>query len=238
MLILYYLILEIFPGVPKKKKKENFCMNKLILAITSCPVGVATTYVAAKQLTKAAKDLNYEIKVETQGLRGVENKLTDQEIEKAEVIIIASSIQVDIKRFANKKIYEVDLNQVVKNPKEVILDALNKATLYKTKLELKDQGKFKNSLMKHLLNGVSYMVPFIILGGIFLALSIGLMKSIGNEDNPILKAMLKIGESSFALMIPILAGYIAYSIAGKSALAPSMVVTFLANNKNFFYHYK
>lgn len=218
--------------------------GKLILGITACPVGIAHTYLAAEKLKEAAEAKGFKCKVETHGSVGVKNEFTSKEIQEAELIIIASDIGVDTSRFNGKKIYTTKVKKAVDNSQKVIDIALKEAKVQsqdnvssKTTFEEKKEGK----VVKHLMTGVSYMIPFIIFGGLMIALSLGLQKIIYDSaggsapDGSFLWYLLKFGEAAFVLMVPILGGYIANSIAGRSAIAPAMIVSMIANTTYCIY---
>lgn len=223
---------------------ENSNTRK-ILAITACPVGVAHTYLAAEKLITASKENGWDIKVETHGSSGIKNSFTQQEINDCDLIIIASDIGIDLTRFENKKIYQSSVKKAIHNPVELINEAYDKAEI-NTKIKSIDQNdkkfnsKKQSSIMKHILTGISYMVPFVILGGICIALSIGIGKIIYGQDyvapkGDFLYYMEKIGAVSFTLMIGALGGYIAFSIAGRAAIAPAFIVSVLGNTPEAIY---
>ena len=220
--------------------QENF----KILAITACPVGIAHTYLAAESIEKALVELNINGKVSTHGSVGIVNDFTDKEIKDAELIIIASDIGIDTSRFKGKRIYQTNIKSAISNSVKLVQISLEKAIIITSNEEESDNNAVENKLeksyvVKHLLSGVSYMIPFIIFGGLLIALSLGLGKAIytdGNiPDNTFLFYLLKFGEVAFGLMIAILGGYIANSIAGRSAIAPAMIVSLIANNTSLIF---
>ncbi|WP_084269000.1 PTS fructose transporter subunit IIABC [Mycoplasmoides alvi] len=243
----------------KKNSKTNELPNndslttkKSIIAITACPVGVAHTYLAAEKITKAALDNGYKIKVETHGSSGVKNRFTQEDIDNADVLIIAADIKIELDRFANKKIYQVAVKRAIHEPLSLINEAFEKATVYGQEgIELKSKDglndkKSKTSFMKHILTGISYMIPFVILGGICIALSNGLSSAIYRDQiasNPsfqipsgdFLYYLGQIGSIAFTLMIGALGAYIAYSISGRAALAPAFIVSVLGNTTTAIY---
>lgn len=216
--------------------------NKFIIGVTGCPVGVAHTYMAAEAITKAATDMGIEVKVETNGSIGVKNSPTRDEIARADAIIIAADKQVDLERFAGKKVIFTGVKPVIKNAKNFIDKALSDNTpIYsgtgKTE-ESTSTGESKN-LYKFLMNGVSHMIPFVVIGGLLIAISL----AVGGKPTPgglqipdgsFWNQILNIGVTGFTLMIPILAGYIAYAIGDKPALAPGMIGGWIANNGSFY----
>lgn len=229
------------------KSSSSSYSGKLILGITACPVGIAHTYLAAEKLKEAAERKGFKCKVETHGSVGVKNEFSKKDIEEAEMIIIASDIGIDTSRFNGKKLYQTKVKKAVDDSDKVIELALKEASIQnkssnstsnQTKFDDKKEGK----VIKHLMTGVSYMIPFIIFGGLLIALSLGLQKMIypdaaGNASpgGSFLWYMEKFGVAAFGLMVPILGGFIANSIAGRSAIAPAMIVSFIANDVNCIY---
>ncbi|MCR6108968.1 PTS sugar transporter subunit IIA [Bacillus sp. A301a_S52] len=215
-----------------------------ILAVTACPVGIAHTYMASENLQKAGKALGVDIKVETQGSIGVENALTDQEIAEADGIIIAADKEVSKERFVGKKVIVTGVQEGIRQPEKLIKriqegDApLYKAELTASEASGKDQRK-ENPIYRHLMNGVSYMVPFIVVGGLLIALAL----TLGGEQTPgglvipedsIWKQVESLGATSFMFMIPILAGFIAVSIADRPGLVPGMIGGYIAATGDFY----
>lgn len=216
-----------------------------ILAITSCPNGIAHTYMAAENLQKAAAKLGIEMKVETQGSIGVENQLTEQDIREADGIIIAADKTVVKDRFVGKKLLVVGVQEGIRHPEELIRRVMSDdVKVYRAQLrsaeDIKQEKKSKeNPIYRHLMNGVSYMVPFIVVGGLLvaIALTLGGVKTPGGlvvPDDSIWKTILDIGSAAFTFMVPILAGFIAMSIADRPGLAPGMVGGFIAANGSFY----
>jgi PTS system fructose-specific IIC component len=223
-------IVNIFTIKNEDKVKEKLKLDKYILAVTACPVGVAHTYMAAEALTNKAKEMGVNIKVETNGSVGVKNKLTHDEIKKAECIIVAVDKNVDMERFSGKKVIQVSVKKAIKSPEELIKKALNgEGEIYistKGGFTVKKDNE-KKGIYKHLMNGVSHMLPLVVVGGVLIALSIALsgIKAGTGADvtNPFLKEILNIGVQAFGMMVPILAGYIAFSIADRPGLAPGLI---------------
>ncbi len=210
-----------------------------IVAVTSCIAGIAHTYMAAEALEIAAKKKGYEIKVETMGSIGAENVLTEKDIEEADFVVIASDKLVGKERFRGKPILEVGTHEAMKNGEQV-LDRINEAVVYKGSVDAKpaktDVSKNQSTsvgaqLYKHLMSGVSHMIPFVVAGGILIALSFVFGIKAFQQEGTLAAALMNIGGgSAFALMIPILSGYIAYSIADRPGLAPGMVGGMLATS--------
>ncbi|MGG4211644.1 PTS fructose transporter subunit IIABC [Paenibacillus sp. FSL L8-0638] len=216
-----------------------------ILAITSCPNGIAHTYMAAENLQKAAAKLGIEMKVETQGSIGVENQLTEQEIREADGIIIAADKTVVKDRFVGKKLLVVGVQDGIRRPEELIQRVMKgnvpvyQAESRSAEGSSQENKPKQNPIYRHLMNGVSYMVPFIVIGGLLIAiaLTIGGEKTPGGlviPDGSFWKTVQNIGSASFTFMIPILAGFIAMSIADRPGLAPGMVGGFIAANGSFY----
>lgn len=216
-----------------------------ILAITSCPNGIAHTYMAAENLQKAGAKLGVEMKVETQGSIGVENQFTEQDIREADGIIIAADKTVVKDRFVGKKLLVVGVQDGIRRPEELIQRMMKgDVPVYQAQSKsaeaMTGENKPKqNPIYRHLMNGVSYMVPFIVIGGLLIAiaLTMGGVKTPGGlviPEDSIWKTIESIGAAAFTFMVPILAGFIAMSIADRPGLAPGMVGGFIAANGSFY----
>lgn len=211
-------------------KAENSDLPE-VLAVTACPTGIAHTYMAADALIKKAKELGVNIKVETNGSTGVKNMLTDEEIKNTKGIIVAADKNVEMARFDGKNVEIVPVKEGIKNPEGLIKNALNQtAPIYKA--DGKSSGvsnkKEKTGFYKHLMSGVSNMLPFVVGGGILIALSFmfGITASNPSDPNysPIAKLLNDIGGgNAFFLMVPVMAGFIGMSIADRPGFAPAMV---------------
>lgn len=210
-----------------------------ILAVTACPTGIAHTFMAADSLKEKAKELGVDIKVETNGSGGIKNALTAEEIEEATAIIVAADKQVEMQRFSGKHVIEVPVVQGIRKPQELIERALKQdAPIYRgdgSKAEKgeKPSGKGRNAFYRHIMSGVSNMLPFVVGGGILIAISFMFGIDAVNPDDPsynrFAEALNTIGGgNAFGLMIPVLAGFIAMSIADRPGLAPGMVGGFMA----------
>ncbi|UGQ17411.1 fructose-specific PTS transporter subunit EIIC [Borrelia sp. RT1S] len=223
--------LNILLGSSTNETTNNSSSANFILAVTACPVGIAHTYMAADSLRRAAAELNVEIKVETNGSSGIDNPITEEEIIRAKGIIIASGKTVQKERFNGKPLIEVSVKDGIHKAKELIENILeNKAQIYESKLvQVKTEHNMKaNGSYKHLMNGVSFMLPFVVSGGIIIAISFMFgIKAFDPSDpsyHKIADILMQIGgNNAFFLMIPILAGYISFSIAERPGLAPGMV---------------
>lgn len=208
-----------------------------IVAITSCPTGIAHTFMAAAALEKTAQAQGHQIKVETQGSVGAKNTLTDDEIAAADVVIIAADTHVDMARFAGKKVYETSTGEAVKNTQSVLDLAFSQAVVQGGDLaaqvnSIKSERKAAvKGPYKHLLTGVSYMLPVVVAGGLLIALSFVFGITAFENEGSLAWALMQIGGgSAFHLMVAILAGYISFSIADRPGLAPGFIGGMLASN--------
>ncbi|MEM1502287.1 fructose-specific PTS transporter subunit EIIC [Domibacillus sp. 8LH] len=213
----------------------------LVLAVTACPTGIAHTYMAADSLKAKAKEKGLNFKVETNGSSGVKNALTADEIAKASAIIVAADKQVEMERFKGKHVIQVPVAQGIRNPDGLLDRAVKQdAPVFQgggggAASSSKSDSSAGNAFYKHLMSGVSAMLPLVVGGGILIAISFFFGINAVNPDdptyNPFAKALMDIGGgSAFALMIPILAGFIAMSIADRPGLAPGLVGGMLAAN--------
>ncbi|QTC40398.1 PTS fructose transporter subunit IIABC [Bacillus sp. V3] len=213
-----------------------------ILAITSCPNGIAHTYMAAENLEKAAKEMGVQLKVETQGSIGVENEFSKKDIEEADGIIIAADKTVNKDRFHGKKLLVAGVQDGIRKPEQLIKKVMSGDVPVHQSSSAETVGKSEkkeNPIYRHLMNGVSYMVPFIVVGGLLIAvaLTLGGEKTPGGlaiPDDSFWKSIEAIGGASFTFMVPILAGFIAYSIADRPGLAPGVVGGYIAANGSFY----
>ncbi|CAM4297847.1 fructose-specific PTS transporter subunit EIIC [Paenibacillus alkaliterrae] len=210
---------------------------KKLLAVTACPTGVAHTYMAAESLIKAAKEKDIPLKVETRGAVGVENEFTEQEIAEAHAIIVAADTDVLESRFAGKPVVKVPVAQAIKNPAGLLDEALSRqASAPGDFAQQVEQSKAQRSSSrsgpyKHLMTGVSHMLPLVVAGGLLIALSFVFGIEAFKEEGTLAAALMQIGGgSAFALMVPILAGFIAFSIAEKPGLAPGLIGGMLASS--------
>ncbi|MGY0374822.1 PTS fructose transporter subunit IIABC [Clostridium sp. JNZ J1-5] len=211
--------------------KDNTKNNMKILAVTACPTGIAHTYMAADALKDKANKMNIDIKVETNGSTGIKNMLTADEIKQAAAIIVAADKQVDMDRFHGKVVIQVPTSEAIKKPQELIEKALNKqGDIFEADKSVKQfkQDGIKIQTYKHLMNGVSNMLPFVVGGGILVAISFMLdINNVGIANygsvNVIAKFFKDLGEVAFGFMLPVLAGFIASAIADRPALAPGFV---------------
>ncbi|HGZ6772657.1 TPA: PTS fructose transporter subunit IIBC [Vibrio parahaemolyticus] len=212
---------------------ESASATKKIVAITACPTGVAHTFMAAEALEEEGKRRGHQIKVETRGSVGAKNQLTDQEIADADLVIIAADIEVPLDRFNGKKMYRTKTGPALKKTAEEMDKAFEQATIYQhsgaaSSASATDE---KKGAYKHLMTGVSHMLPVVVAGGLIIALSFVFGIEAFKEEGTLAAALMTIGGgSAFALMIPVLAGYIAFSIADRPGLAPGLVGGMLASS--------
>lgn len=207
---------------------------KKLLAVTACPTGIAHTYMAAESLIKAAKDKGVEIKVETRGAVGVENALTEAEIAEAQAIIVAADMEADEGRFKGKPVVRVSAGDAIRNANSLIEEALSKKAAPADYIETVKKAKEEKSSKrtgpyKHLMSGVSFMIPLVVAGGLLIACSFIFGIHAFEKTGTLAAAFMSIGKAAMGLMVPVLAGYIAYSIADKPGLAPGLIGGALAS---------
>ncbi|ENP0851780.1 fructose-specific PTS transporter subunit EIIC [Vibrio parahaemolyticus] len=216
-----------------------------IIGVTGCPAGVAHTYLAAEALEKGAAAMGYEIKVETNGSIGVKNSPTAEEIERADAIIVACDKQVDMNRFAGKRVVKTNVKAPIRDAQGLINEALNAPTYQaesngNTQASVADKAsQARSDLYRYLMNGVSHMIPFVVTGGLLIALALAVggqpsEAGMAIPEGSMWNQILNVGVVAFTLMIPILAGYIAYAIADRPALAPGLIGGWIANNGSFY----
>ncbi len=222
--------------------------GKRILAVTGCPTGIAHTYMAAEALEKKAKELGYQIKVETRGSGGAKNVLTTEEIEKADGIIVAADTKVPMERFDGKRVVVTKVADGINKPEELIKKALDGTvpvyegvTADALESDPGEKESFGHAAYKHLMSGVSHMLPFVIGGGIMTAIAFLIDTICGygstgggafGSCTPLSALFKYIGGLSMNMMVPVLAGYIAYSIADRPGLAVGFAGGLLAANGN------
>ena len=215
-----------------------------VLAVTGCPTGIAHTYMAAESLERKAKEMGISLKVEKNGASGIKDALTAEEIEHAKCIIVASDRQVEMGRFDGKPMIQTKVANGINKAEELLREAMSgTAPVYHASQSDKDSAEsaidakdsFGRQIYKHLMNGVSHMLPFVIGGGILIALAFlfdtfdpANAKNFGS-GTPLSAFLMKIGGASFGFMLPVLAGYIAMSIADRPGLVAGFVGGLLAN---------
>ncbi len=210
--------------------------QKFVIAVTGCPTGIAHTYMAADGLKEKAKEMGIEIKVETNGSDGVRNRLTKEDIQRAEAVIIAADTKIEKERFSGKPLVDAPVKDGIRKPKELLTKAISgDASVYHGggSSAKSDEGSTDNrpGFYRHLMNGVSNMLPFVVAGGILIALSF-IFNEPGAEETHWFGDILNLigGEYGFFLMIPVLAAFIARSIADRPGFAAGMVGGLMAVN--------
>ena len=217
--------------------------SKRFVGITSCPTGIAHTFMAAAALEKAAKALGHTIKVETQGSVGAKNQLTPEDIAAADAVVIAAETNVDTSRFGGKRLYMTSTKEAMHAGRDVLKKALEQpvegaggaggdlaGAVEKAKAE---RAKARTGPYKHLMTGVSYMLPLVVAGGLAIALAfaIGGIQEGAYPEGTLPAALMKIGgDTAFRLFIAVFSGFIAYSIADRPGIAPGLVGGFLAQS--------
>ncbi len=213
-----------------------------IVAITSCPTGIAHTFMAAEAIEQAAKALGHTVKVETQGSVGSQNTLTDEDIAQADVVLIAADRQVDLSRFDGKRVLQVSTKPAIQDGQALIQRALRDAQVlrpaggagFEASAKREKAAVLRAGPYKHLMTGVSFMLPFITAGGLLIALSFalgGIYVFKPEHAGTLGYELFQIGaKAAFALIVPALSGYIAYSIADRPGIAPGMIGGMIASS--------
>jgi PTS system fructose-specific IIC component len=199
-----------------------------IVAVTACPTGVAHTFMAAEALQQTAKRLGYDLQVETQGSVGARTPLSPEAIANADVVLLAADIEVATERFAGKKIYRCGTGIALKQSEATLNKALAEGAVESAAGSAVAKKSEKTGVYKHLLTGVSFMLPMVVAGGLLIALSFVFGIHAFEEKGTLAAALKTVGDQAFMLMVPLLAGYIAYSIADRPGLAPGMIGGLLA----------
>lgn len=228
---------------PKAEEKQD---GYRVLAVTACPTGIAHTYMAAEALEKAGKAMGYPLKAETNGSAGAKNVLTADEIAACDGIIVAADKSVEMSRFDGKPVLSVSVSDGINKPEELIEKIRSGAvpvyhhTGAKVAVASGQKESFGRQIYKHLMNGVSHMLPFVVAGGIFIALAFLIDTAMGVDPQaaggafgtvtPVAAWFKNIGNFAFNLMIPVLAGFIAMSIADRPGFLVGMVGGILATN--------
>ncbi|MBA0203546.1 PTS fructose transporter subunit IIBC [Pectobacterium aroidearum] len=208
---------------------------KRIVAVTACPTGVAHTFMAAEAIESEAKKRGWWVKVETRGSVGAGNAITPEEVEQADLVIVAADIEVDLAKFAGKKMYRTSTGLALKKTAQELDKAQAEAKVYQSSGQTSAASTSESAQKggagpyRHLLTGVSYMLPMVVAGGLCIALSFVFGIEAFKQEGTLAAALMKIGGgSAFALMVPVLAGYIAFSIADRPGLTPGLVGGMLA----------
>lgn len=209
-----------------------------IVAVTACPTGVAHTFMAAEAISTYCQKQGWNVKVETRGQVGANNLISAEDVAAADLAFIATDIDVDLSKFDGKKMYHTSTGLALKKTAQEFEKAFKEAKVYHhkqdnnaaAKTETKEKGE-KKGVYSHLMTGVSHMLPMVVAGGLIIALSFVFGIEAFKEEGTLAAALMKIGGgSAFALMIPILSGYIAYSIADRPGLTPGLVGGMLASS--------
>ncbi|WP_333871291.1 PTS fructose transporter subunit IIBC [Kosakonia cowanii] len=206
---------------------------KRIVAVTACPTGVAHTFMAAEAIETEAKKRGWWVKVETRGSVGAGNAITPEEVAQADLVIVAADIEVDLAKFAGKPMYRTSTGLALKKTAQELDKAVAEAKPYqplsKGQSESSEGKKESAGAYRHLLTGVSYMLPMVVAGGLLIALSFAFGITAFKEEGTLAAALMKIGGgTAFALMVPVLAGFIAFSIADRPGLTPGLIGGMLA----------
>ncbi|MGR3741896.1 PTS fructose transporter subunit IIC [Companilactobacillus sp. DQM5] len=228
-------------------------MAKKLVAVTACAAGIAHTYMAAEAIEKAAKKEGWDVKVETNGAIGVENKITSQEIDDADLVLIASDIKIDPMRFTGKKMFVTDSNAAIDDAEGLIKKANIEGTVFGKKgskvgkVQIGNDSE-KTTFFTHIMSGISYMVPMVIAAGLILAIAnvyafqkddLGRIVKWGfDTKTPVglfMSNMFQVGQAGFKLMIPLFAGFVANSIADKPAIAPAMIGAYIVNDPDLLH---
>lgn len=209
---------------------------KRVVAVTACPTGVAHTFMAAEAIDTEAKKRGWWVKVETRGSVGAGNAITPEEVAAADLVIVAADIEVDLAKFAGKPMYRTSTGLALKKTAQELDKAVAEARVYQPQggqSSAPDEKKEKAGAYRHLLTGVSYMLPMVVAGGLSIALSFAFGITAFKEQGTLAAALMQIGGSSaFALMVPVLAGFIAFSIADRPGLTPGLIGGMLATSIN------
>lgn len=244
-LIVATSVSEVMKAIQEQERLESTSNDesgsgKYLIGITACMTGIAHTYMAAESLKEAARKRGMKVKIQTNGANGPENRLTAADVMEANAIIIAHDVRVDTTAFQGKRYVDVPVKQAIHHADQLIDQALSfnikENNVGRPVIEEKTGPAEKSGIQfyKHIMSGVSYMIPFVVVGGIFIAISFmfGIYAADPKSDqyNVIAHFFNQVGgEAAFALMIPILAGFIGYSIADKQGLAPAMIGGMMAS---------
>lgn len=211
--------------------------QKRIVAVTACPTGVAHTFMAAEAIEAEASKRGWWIKVETRGSVGAGNPITPEEVAAADLVIVAADIDVDLAKFAGKPMYRTSTSLALKKTAQELDKAQAEAKVWQPSgnqaAASQSDSKEKAGAYRHLLTGVSYMLPMVVAGGLSIALSFAFGITAFKEQGTLAAALMQIGGgSAFALMVPVLAGFIAFSIADRPGLTPGLIGGMIATSIN------
>ncbi|MDH2066451.1 PTS fructose transporter subunit IIBC [Pantoea sp. GD03673] len=212
--------------------------QKRVVAVTACPTGVAHTFMAAEAIQAEATRRGWWVKVETRGSVGAGNAITPEEVAAADLVIVAADIEVDLAKFAGKPMYRTSTGLALKKTAQELDKAVAEAKPYKAAAAgqsnaSEEEKKGGAGAYRHLLTGVSYMLPMVVAGGLSIALSFAFGITAFKEQGTLAAALMQIGGgSAFALMVPVLAGFIAFSIADRPGLTPGLIGGMIATSIN------
>ena len=242
---------DIFAEAVAKKEAENKAEEEAekaaansnsdrpyIVAVTACPNGIAHTYMAEENLKKKAKELGVDIKVETNGSEGIKHRLTADEISRAVGVVIAADKKVEMNRFDGKPLVNKPVKSGIQEPEKLIQQVLDgKAAIYHatgddSSSSTESDGTVWGNIYKQLMNGISHMLPFVIGGGILMAISFCVEQYMGGAKAPAFIFLNSAGNLAFAFMVPVLAAYIAEAIGDTPALMPGLVGGYMASIVN------
>ncbi|MDP4097833.1 fructose-specific PTS transporter subunit EIIC [Paenibacillus sp. P96] len=225
---------------PAEVTKAASASEDFVVAVTACPTGIAHTFMAEDALLKKAAEMGVQIRVETNGSEGAQNVLTPEEISRAKGVIVAADKKVDMDRFDGKPVLQRPVSDGIRKPQELISKALKgDAPIYRSAggngagEKHEEKGSIGSKIYKDLMNGISHMLPFVVGGGILIAISF-LFEQLGGAEHPLFKLLMALGggDGAFHFLIPVLAGFIAVSIGDRPALMPGMVGGLMAVNSN------
>jgi fructose PTS system EIIBC or EIIC component len=219
-------------GEPVSKENNIPAASKFLVGVTSCPTGIAHTFMAAEALLKGAAAMGYTMKVETRGSVGAKNELTAEDISRADAVIVAADATVETSRFAGKKLLETGTKAAINDAKSLIRSALERTPANEVASAKVEPKSAQSGVYKHLMTGVSHMLPLVVAGGLLIALAfaIGGIYA-GDQEGTFAHALMQIGaKSAFALFIPVFAGYISFSISDRPGLTPGLIGGMLASS--------
>lgn len=224
--------------------------SPFILAITACPTGIAHTYMAAENLEAAAKKLGYRIKIETHGSIGVEGNFSTHDIEQADAIVIGADTVIAKDRFQGKRLVSTGVDEAIKHPEQLLTKSLEAAPWKGEDKEALESGagnpaedaglsSIGQTMYKALMNGVSHMIPFVVTGGLLIAVALSLggtptPEGLSIPEDSFWNTLNELGSLAFSLMVPVLSGYIAVGIADRPGLAPGLVTGLIATTGSLY----
>lgn len=228
---------QLAAATPAASAPAQSAGQKRIVAVTACPTGVAHTFMAAEAIEAEASKRGWWVKVETRGSVGAGNPITPEEVAAADLVIVAADIDVDLAKFAGKPMYRTSTSLALKKTAQELDKAQAEAKVWQPSgnqaAVSQSDSKEKAGAYRHLLTGVSYMLPMVVAGGLSIALSFAFGITAFKEQGTLAAALMQIGGgSAFALMVPVLAGFIAFSIADRPGLTPGLIGGMIATSIN------